>query len=98
MSENREKLIQVYTKRNNIHKIDNTCDGFKVKNVTGVNKTVIMKAIFKILAAFCFILMLSSCGAVRKTGREPQKETEVQKDTLSTTHPPVIVPHTWRDA
>ena len=57
-----------------------------------------MKTIFKILAAFCFILLLSSCGTARKAERSQKKEAEVQQDTLPPTHPPVVVPHTWRDA
>lgn len=57
-----------------------------------------MKTIFKILAAFCFIFLLSSCGTARKAERSQKQETEVQQDTLPPTHPPVVVPHTWRDA
>ena len=57
-----------------------------------------MKTIFKILAAVCFIVMLSSCGTARKAERSQKKEAEVQQDTLPPTHPPVVVPHTWREA
>lgn len=57
-----------------------------------------MKTIFKIFAAFGLILLLSSCGTARKAERSQKQETEVQQDTLSPTHPPVVVPHTWRDA
>ena len=57
-----------------------------------------MKTILKILAAFCFIMLLSSCGTARKAERNQKQEPEVQQDTLPPTHPPVVVPHTWRDA
>lgn len=57
-----------------------------------------MKTIFKIFAAFCFILLLSSCGTAKKAERNQPKETEVQQDTLPPTHPPVVLPHTWREA
>ena len=59
---------------------------------------MIMKTIFKILAALSFILLLTSCGTARKAERNQKNEVEVQQDTLPPTHPPVVVPHTWRDA
>ena len=57
-----------------------------------------MKTILKILAAFCFIFMLTSCGAAKKAERNKQKDAEILQDTLPPTHPPVVVPHTWREA
>lgn len=57
-----------------------------------------MKTIFKILAALGLILLLSSCSTARKAERNQKKETEVQQDTQPPTHPPVVVPHTWREA
>ena len=57
-----------------------------------------MKTIFKILAALGLIFLLSSCGTARKAECNQKKETEVQQDTLPPTHPPVVVPHTWREA
>lgn len=70
-----------------------------IKPVTDTsNKQVVMKMILKILAAFSIIIMLSSCGTSRKAERNQNKETVVQQDTLPPTHPPVVVPHTWREA
>lgn len=55
------------------------------------------KSIFKIVSVLCLAVLLASCGTARKADRNRQ-EVEVKQDTLPPTHPPVVVPHTWRDA
>ena len=57
-----------------------------------------MKTLIKIFAILFLAVLLTSCGTARKAGREQQKEPEIQQDTLPPTHPPVVVPHSWREA
>lgn len=56
------------------------------------------KTIFKIVSIICLGVLLTSCGTARKAERNQKNEEEVQQDTLPPTHPPVVVPHTWRDS
>lgn len=56
------------------------------------------KTIFKIVSIICLCVLLTSCGTARKAERNQKNEVEVQQDTLPPPHPPVVVPHTWRDA
>lgn len=58
----------------------------------------VMKTLIKTFSILFLAVLLTSCGTARKTECEQQKESEVQQDTLPPTHPPVVVPHTWRDA
>ena len=62
-----------------------------------------MKTFVKILAIACGLLLLTSCGSSRKVVKENiDTETTVDsvavRDTLVHTHPPVVIPHGWREA
>lgn len=50
------------------------------------------------VSIICLGVLLTSCGTARKAERNQKNEVEVQQDTLPPPHPPVVVPHTWRDA
>ena len=62
-----------------------------------------MKTFVKILAIACGLLLLTSCGSSRKVVKE-NVDAEVPvdsvavKDTFVHTHPPVVIPHGWREA
>lgn len=62
------------------------------------DRFVFMKTLFKIFLAPFLAVLLTSCGTARKAEHDQQKEPEIQQDTLPPTHPPVVIPHTWRDA
>lgn len=53
--------------------------------------------------AFCILLLLSSCGTAGRSVKtdapemSPADSTE-KRDTFVPLHPPVVVPHTWREA
>ena len=63
-----------------------------------------MKIILKIFAAICVIaMMIAGKGrdASKKRDQMPhmeQKDTTDKCDTFVPLHPPVVVPHTWREA
>lgn len=62
-----------------------------------------MKTLLKIFAMLLTAVLLTSCGTAGKGVRSDRSETSPadtteKRDTFVPLHPPVIVPHTWRDA
>ena len=64
------------------------------------------KIITAIVSASCVAMLLISCGTVRKASDENRRgcdeadfpaDTEVKCDTFVPLHPPVVVPHSWRE-
>ena len=52
---------------------------------------------------FCIALLLTSCGTAGRSIMKDSQEisptdTTEKRDTFVPLHPPVVVPHTWRDA
>ena len=51
---------------------------------------------------FCIVLLLSSCGTAGRNIKtdspdmSPTDSTE-KRDTFVPLHPPVVLPHTWRE-
>ena len=62
-----------------------------------------MKTFVKILAIACGLLLLTSCGSSRKAVKENVDaavpiDSVAVRDTFVHTHPPVVIPHGWREA
>ena len=62
-----------------------------------------MKTFVKILAIACGLLLLTSCGSSRKAVKEnvdavATADSVAVRDTFVHTHPPVVIPHGWREA
>ena len=62
-----------------------------------------MKTFVKIFALACGLLLLTSCGSSRKAAREnvdtqATVDSVAVRDTFVHTHPPVVIPHGWREA
>ena len=61
-----------------------------------------MKTIFRIFSAFLAAVLLVSCGTAGKGAQSDKQETELadsteKRDTFVPLHPPIVVPHTWKD-
>lgn len=45
------------------------------------------------------LVLIASCGSAGKSGSKSANQNVEQSDsTFVPTHPPVVVPHTWRDS
>ena len=55
----------------------------------------------KVLAVVVFILLLAyiySCAACRKTNKQAESDKNTDSvDTLLPTHPPVVIPYSWKE-
>lgn len=58
----------------------------------------------KVIIVFSVVMLISSCGTCMKVSESEeddillQKDSVEVKDTFVPLHPPVVVPHSWRDA
>ena len=45
------------------------------------------------------LVIVASCGSARKSAGKSAEQNQEQLDTakVTPTHPPVVVPHTWRE-
>lgn len=74
--------------------------------MTASNLLYMKKVIFKMISALCLAALLTSCGSARRSaddgrgrrdGQAVPADTVEKRDTFVPLHPPVVVPHSWRD-
>ena len=61
-----------------------------------------MKTVSRIFTVSLAAVLMVSCGTAGKGAQSDKRETELRdstekSDTFVPLHPPIVVPHTWKD-